>query len=203
MDLCYTFQISNMRVCIQPALLNTFHCPSLCLFFLSRSRSLSPPSLPPSLSPSLPHSLPPSLPPSASCLPHQTVFHSQFFMDGAAVGAGKVAVLKYIIHNVATGLAHSQLPPQLHYCITDTAALWKIQDSHTGVLNTPTAGKSGQVCIQAIPSKSGTLTPPRLTFSVPRVGSKVKGTDSKLSDMVALTPAQVYEMSLGETVTVG
>lgn len=112
-------------------------------------------------------------------------------------------MLKYIIHNVATSLPHSQLPPQLHYCITDTAALWKIQDSHTGVLDTPTAGMSGQICIQAVPSKSGSLMPPRLTFSVPRVGSKDKDTNSKLPKMVALTPAQVYELSLGETVTVG
>ena len=61
---------------------------------------------------------------------------------------------------------------------------------------------SGQICIQAIPSKPGALTPPRLTFRVPRVGSKVDESETKKAEMVVLTPAQVYELSLGETVTV-
>jgi hypothetical protein len=130
----------------------------------------------------------------------QTIFHSQLFVEGLREGSGRLALLKYVVHNVATALPHSHLPAQLHYSITDPSALWKIQDSPTGVLNTPAAGKSGQICIQAVPKKSGSIAPPRLTLSVPRVGAKVKESESNI---VVLTPAQVYELSLGETVTVG
>ena len=72
---------------------------------------------------------------------------------------------------------------------------------------------SNQICLRAVPSKAGALTPPRLTFRVPRVGSKVDfsvpsvgskvdESECKGGEMVVLTPAQVYELSLGETVTV-
>ena len=119
-------------------------------------------------------------------------------MERLKEGVGKVTPVKYVVHNVATALPHSQLPAQLHYSITDPSAMWKIQDSPTGILDTPVAGKSGQICIQAVPRKAGTIAPPRLKLSVPRVGAKVKK-----SEIVALTPAQVYELYLGEPVTVG
>ena len=116
------------------------------------------------------------------------------------MGAGRVVVLKYVVHSVASGLSHSQPPTQLHYSISDPLGQWKIQDSPTGILDTPTAGKSGQICIQAVPSKVGALAPPKLTLSVPHVGSNVGELEL---EMVALTPAQVYELSLGEMVMVG
>ena len=137
---------------------------------------------------------------TCSSSPPQTIFHSQLFVERLREGSGRLALLKYVVHNVATALPHSHLPAQLHYSITDPSALWKIQDSPTGVLDTPAAGKSGQICIQAVPKKSGSIAPPRLTLSVPRVGAKVKESESNI---VVLTPAQVYELSLGETVTVG
>ena len=133
--------------------------------------------------------------------PSQTVFHSQLFTEG--LKEARVAILKYVVHNMATSLPLSQLPEHLHYSITDTSGQWKIQDSQNGALKTPTSGKSEQICIQAVPSKSGTLIPPKMTLSVPRVGSKVEALDSSVIEMVTLTPAEVYELSLGETITVG
>ena len=121
-------------------------------------------------------------------------------MEELKEGAGRVTPVKYVVYNVATSLPHSQLPAQLHYAVTDPFALWKIQDSPTGILDTPAAGKSGQICIQAVPKKYGAIAPPRLKLSVPRVGAKVKESESNI---VALTPAQVYELSLGKAVTVG
>lgn len=110
-----------------------------------------------------------------------------------------MAVLTYVVKNV--GLSTSQLPAQLHYCVSDHSGQWKIQDKPTGVLDTPQTNTSGkQICIQAIPSVSGTLVPPTLILSVPCVGAEA-GTEG--SKMVVLTPAQVHELSLGETVTVG
>jgi hypothetical protein len=137
----------------------------------------------------------------------RTIFHCHFFIEGLLrdipVTVGRVAVLKYVITNVATGLPLSLLPPHLHYTFADPSDLWRLQDSPTGTLDTPTPGTSDQICIRVVPTKPGELAPPRLTFSVPRVGSKVVESESKVSEMVVLTPAQVYEVSLGETVTVG
>lgn len=110
-----------------------------------------------------------------------------------------MAVLTYVVKTV--GLPTSQLPKQLHYHVLDPTGQWKIQDKPNGVLNTPHTNTSGkQICIQAVPSVSGALVPPRLTLSVPCVNVEVGNKGSK---MVALTPAQVHELSLGETVTVG
>lgn len=107
-----------------------------------------------------------------------------------------MAVLTYVVKNV--GLPVSRLPKQLHYHVSDPTGQWKIQDKPNGVLNTPQTNTSGkQICIQAVPSISGALVPPRLTLSVPCVNG------TKASKMVVLTPAQVHELSLGETVTVG
>jgi hypothetical protein len=135
----------------------------------------------------------------------QTVFHSQLFVSGLGdtpVTAGKMAVLKYVISNVAIGLPLSHLPDNLHYSISDPADLWQFHDSSSGVIGVPTPGMSDQICFRAVPSKAGALAPPRLTFRVPRVGSKVDESECKGAEMVVLTPAQVYELSLGETVTV-
>ncbi|CAI8032961.1 hypothetical protein GBAR_LOCUS18606 [Geodia barretti] len=135
----------------------------------------------------------------------RTVFHSQLFISSLGdtpVTAGKVAVLKYVISNVAIGLPLSHLPDNLHYTISDPADLWQFHDSSSGVIGSPTPGMSDQICVRAVPSKPGALAPPRLTFRVPRVGSRVDESDCKGAEMVVLTPAQVYELSLGETVTV-
>ena len=136
----------------------------------------------------------------------QTVFHSQLFIEGAPIGtpvsAGKVAVLKYVVSNVALGFPLSLLPSSLHYSISSPSHLWQFQDSPTGVVETPTPGMSGQICIRAVPKKSGSLPPPRLTLKVPRVRSRVVESEGRGPDMVVLTPAQVYELSLGETVSV-
>ena len=113
-----------------------------------------------------------------------------------------MAVLKYVVTNVATSLPLSQLSSHLHYSISDPTDLWQFQDTPTGVIDTPTPGMSGQICIRAVPSKPGALAPPRVTFRVPRVGSKVDESASKGAEMVVLTPAQVYELSLGEMVAV-
>lgn len=110
-----------------------------------------------------------------------------------------MAVLTYVVKNV--GLPTSQLPAQLYYCVSDPSGQWKIQDKPNGVLDTPQTNTSGkQICIHAVPSVSGTLLPPTLTLSVPCVSTEVGTKDSK---MVVLTKAQVHELSLGETVTVG
>lgn len=133
--------------------------------------------------------------------PPQTVFHTQLFTEAlkehAAITCGEVAQLKYIIRNVAQSLTSPQLPRQLAYAISDPASDWELQGSPTGTVTTPKFNTSVLICILAVPKRSGTLGTPRLTLSVPRVGSKVTE-----SEMVALTPAQVYELLLGETVTV-
>lgn len=136
----------------------------------------------------------------------QTVFNSQLFTEGpnkdSTVTADKLATLKYVITNVAVGLPLSLLPSHLCYTLTDSRDLWRFHDSPTGVIDTPTPGMTKEISVQAVPSKPGALSPPRLTLRVPRVGSKVDNSGYKGADMVLLTPAQVYEKSLGETVTV-
>ena len=131
-----------------------------------------------------------------------TIFHTQLFTEAlrehVAMACGEVAQLKYIIRNVAQSLTDTQLPKQLSYSISDPASDWDLRGSPTGTVSTPKFNTSVQICIQAIPKRSGTLSTPRLTLSVPRVGSKVTE-----PEMVVLTPAQVYELLLGETVTVG
>ena len=129
------------------------------------------------------------------------------------------AYLEFGIKNITK----SRLTPRLRYDVTADDRMWKLQESPWGDIESPKPGQLTQLSIKAMPLRVGLVELPTLTLSQYLADNKPKGTDSPVikpkgtdspavtgkkelsasnNKCIPLSNSQVYNLSLGEVVTI-
>ena len=125
--------------------------------------------------------------------------------EHSRVTTKRTAFLKFDIKNVTK----NRFTTKLRYDVMADSKIWNLQDRPWGVIEVPKPGQQTQLSIKVMPLVVGLVELPTLTLSQYLADINPKGTGSPGKELntsdgrcIPLSNAQLYNLSLGEAVSI-